>query len=41
MVEGEAVIRFRSLLGGGVIEYPVTGRDFKVVDIPGVHTPGA
>lgn len=38
VVEGEAVIRFRSLLGGDVIEYPVAGGDFKVVDIPPGYT---
>jgi UDP-2-acetamido-2,6-beta-L-arabino-hexul-4-ose reductase len=38
VVEGNAVIRFRSVLGGGVSEYPVSGRDFKVVDIPPGHT---
>jgi UDP-2-acetamido-2,6-beta-L-arabino-hexul-4-ose reductase len=38
VVEGEAVVRFRSLLGGGVSEYPVSGRDFKVVDIPPGYT---
>jgi len=34
VVEGDAVVRFRSIFGGEVIEYPVSGRDFKVVDIP-------
>jgi UDP-2-acetamido-2,6-beta-L-arabino-hexul-4-ose reductase len=38
VVEGEAVVRFRSLLGGGVSEYPVSGRDFTVVDIPPGYT---
>jgi UDP-2-acetamido-2,6-beta-L-arabino-hexul-4-ose reductase len=44
VLEGDAVIRFRSILpeiGGQkseVIEYPVSGRDFKVVDIPPGYT---
>jgi len=38
VLEGDAVIRFRHILGGGVIEYPVTGREFRVVDIPPGYT---
>lgn len=38
VLEGDAVIRFRSILGGDVIEYPVSGRDFRVVDIPPGYT---
>jgi UDP-2-acetamido-2,6-beta-L-arabino-hexul-4-ose reductase len=34
VLEGEAVIRFRHILRGDVFEYPVCGRDFRVVDIP-------
>ena len=34
VLEGDAVIRFRHILGGDVIEYPVSGREFRVVDIP-------
>jgi len=34
VVEGNAVIRFRHILNGDVIEYPVSGREFLVVDIP-------
>jgi UDP-2-acetamido-2,6-beta-L-arabino-hexul-4-ose reductase len=35
VVEGEAVIRFRSLLNeSDIIEYRVSGRDYRVVDIP-------
>jgi UDP-2-acetamido-2,6-beta-L-arabino-hexul-4-ose reductase len=34
VLEGEAVIRFRSVLGGEVTEHRVSGTDFKVVDIP-------
>lgn len=38
VVEGEAVIRFRHLLGGEPIEYRVRGEDFRVVDIPPGYT---
>jgi len=34
VMEGDALIRFRHILGGDVIEYPVSGREFRVVDIP-------
>ena len=34
VVEGEAVIRFRHILTSEMVEYPVTGRAFRVVDIP-------
>lgn len=34
VVEGEAMIRFRHVNGGDVIEYRVNGREFRVVDIP-------
>jgi UDP-2-acetamido-2,6-beta-L-arabino-hexul-4-ose reductase len=34
VLEGEAVIRFRSVLGDAVAEHRVSGTDFKVVDIP-------
>ncbi|MDA8117006.1 MAG: NAD-dependent epimerase/dehydratase family protein [Actinomycetota bacterium] len=34
VLEGEAVIRFRPILGSDVTEHRVSGRDFKVVDIP-------
>jgi len=34
VLEGEAVIRFRPILGGAVTEHRVSGRDFTVVDIP-------
>ena len=34
VLEGEAVIRFRSVLGESVTEHRVSGTDFKVVDIP-------
>jgi UDP-2-acetamido-2,6-beta-L-arabino-hexul-4-ose reductase len=38
VMEGDAVIRFRSILSGEVIEYPVSGREFRVVDIPPGYT---
>jgi len=38
VLEGDAVIRFRHVLGGDIIEYPVSGREFRVVDIPAGYT---
>jgi UDP-2-acetamido-2,6-beta-L-arabino-hexul-4-ose reductase len=38
VLEGQAVIRFRSILDGAVIEYRVAGEDFRVVDIPPGYT---
>lgn len=38
VLEGDAVIRFRHILGGDVIEYPVSGCEFRVVDIPPGYT---
>jgi UDP-2-acetamido-2,6-beta-L-arabino-hexul-4-ose reductase len=38
VVEGEAIIRFRSIHASEVIEYPVSGKDFKVLDIPPGYT---
>lgn len=39
VVEGEAVIRFRSVKGDGpVLEYRVFGKDYRVVDIPPGYT---
>jgi UDP-2-acetamido-2,6-beta-L-arabino-hexul-4-ose reductase len=34
VVEGDAVIRLRPIAGGDVIEHRVSGKDFRVVDIP-------
>lgn len=34
VLEGDAVVRFRPVLGDEVTEHRVSGRDFKVVDIP-------
>ncbi len=34
VLEGDAVIRFRPILGDEVSEHRVSGREFKVVDIP-------
>jgi UDP-2-acetamido-2,6-beta-L-arabino-hexul-4-ose reductase len=38
VLEGDAVIRFRNILGGDVIEYHVSGCEFRVVDIPPGYT---
>jgi UDP-2-acetamido-2,6-beta-L-arabino-hexul-4-ose reductase len=38
VLEGDAIVRFRPILGGEVIEYPVKGRDLRVVDIPPGYT---
>jgi UDP-2-acetamido-2,6-beta-L-arabino-hexul-4-ose reductase len=38
VLEGEAVIRFRHIAEGNVVEYRITGGDFKVVDIPPGYT---
>ena len=38
VLEGEAIIRFRPLRGGPVVEYPVRGEEFRVVDIPTGYT---
>jgi UDP-2-acetamido-2,6-beta-L-arabino-hexul-4-ose reductase len=38
VLEGEAVIRFRQIERGDVLEYPVRGQDFRVVDIPPGYT---
>ncbi len=38
VVEGQAVVRFRHIQSDEVIEYPVRGEDFRVVDIPPGYT---
>ena len=38
VIRGEGIIRFRSVLGGDVIEYPVSDRQISVVDIPPGYT---
>ncbi|BBO87645.1 NAD-dependent epimerase/dehydratase family protein [Desulfosarcina ovata] len=38
VLDGEAVIRFRQIYTNEIIEYPVSGKDFKVVDIPPGYT---
>jgi UDP-2-acetamido-2,6-beta-L-arabino-hexul-4-ose reductase len=38
VAEGNAVIRFRRIDGTEIIEYRVSGKDFKVVDIPPGYT---
>jgi UDP-2-acetamido-2,6-beta-L-arabino-hexul-4-ose reductase len=38
VVQGEAVIRFRQIHGDAVLEYPVRGEEYRVVDIPPGYT---
>ncbi|MCX6360301.1 MAG: NAD-dependent epimerase/dehydratase family protein [Armatimonadetes bacterium] len=38
VLQGEAVIRFRHVLGDEVLDYPVRGEQFRVVDIPPGYT---
>jgi UDP-2-acetamido-2,6-beta-L-arabino-hexul-4-ose reductase len=38
VVEGEAIIRFRKIDESEVVEYRVSGKDFKVLDIPPGYT---
>lgn len=38
VLEGEAIIRFRHIESDEIIEYPVRGEEFKVVDIPPGYT---
>jgi UDP-2-acetamido-2,6-beta-L-arabino-hexul-4-ose reductase len=38
VIEGQAVIRFRQIDGAAVLEYPVDGGEFRVVDIPPGYT---
>ena len=38
VLKGEAVIRFRHVLNGEVLSYPVSGDSFQVVDIPPGYT---
>ena len=38
VLEGEAVIRFRHIEGDEILEYPVSGEDYRVVDIPPGYT---
>ncbi len=38
VLEGEAVIRFRHITGTEIIEYRISGSDFRVVDIPPGYT---
>ncbi len=38
VLSGEAVVRFRHVLDSEVIEYPVTGDSFRVIDIPPGYT---
>jgi UDP-2-acetamido-2,6-beta-L-arabino-hexul-4-ose reductase len=38
VLSGEAVIRFRQVGGTDVLEYPVSGEDLRIVDIPTGYT---
>ena len=38
VVEGSGVVRFRKIGGDEVLEYPVSGEDYRVVDIPPGYT---
>ncbi len=38
VVQGDAVIRFRKIDGTDIIEYPVSGADVRIVDIPPGYT---
>lgn len=38
VLDGESIIRFRHITNHEVIEYNISGRDFKVVDIPPGYT---
>ncbi len=38
VLQGEAMVRFRSIEGGEIQEYPVGGSDFRVIDIPPGYT---
>lgn len=38
VIQGEGIIRFRPVLGNEIIEYPVSDRDIRVVDIPPGYT---
>jgi UDP-2-acetamido-2,6-beta-L-arabino-hexul-4-ose reductase len=38
VLEGEAIVRFRHILHDTVLEYPVNGKAFRVIDIPPGYT---
>lgn len=38
VLEGDGVVRFRDIRNGAVLEYPVSGREFRVIDIPPGYT---
>jgi len=38
VVQGEGIVRFRHMVTGEIMEYPVDGRDIRVIDIPPGYT---
>lgn len=38
VLQGEAIVRFRHIENGEILEYPVKGQDFRVLDIPPGYT---
>ena len=38
VIQGQGIIRFRPVLGSEIIEYPVSDREIRVVDIPPGYT---
>ena len=38
VLEGDALIRFRHIMGDDILEYPASGDDFRVLDIPSGYT---
>ena len=38
VVAGEATIRLRDILGTEIVEFPVRGGDYRIVEIPPGHT---
>jgi len=38
VINGNAIVRFRHILESDIIEYPVSGHEFRVVDIPPGYT---
>jgi len=38
VLQGDAIVRFRQIEGEEILEYPVQGKDFRVIDIPPGYT---